>query len=128
MAHDTTSPIGHEIAAFTVVGIERDGSNRWIGADVLLDVMEVGPFVVHVLTKQAYVDEQVLRSMSEVEQLEAEDFEDRERSSTQDPFLLNDAEITEEVLQEKFQGRVIRRDLAVSLWRVVNHEDDGDPK
>lgn len=117
------SPIGHSVREFQVVGIEHDGLERWIGADLILAVPPVGRFAVRILTKEAYLDENLAGSLLKIEEMDPADFGDTHDGS-RPPYVLNDSVITYDVLIDKFAGRVIRPDLADSLFSVINHNEE----
>lgn len=131
MSAETTpqapNPVGHVIANYMVRGCEYDGNNRWIGADIMLDVEDVGLFSVRAVTKQAWLDEERLQMFSDLERLKPDDFDDMNKLEYRDPFILNDTVITDEVLDLKLRNRVVLKDLADSLWRITpDDEDDND--
>lgn len=107
--------IGRRVAEFEVLGKEHDGVKRWVGADMELIIPPLGRFFMNIVTKAQYASEQLAETFADVdspEQIFAAD-DDVER---RDPFVLNDEEITDEVLHRKFDNRVVEQDLADCLW------------
>jgi hypothetical protein len=110
-------PLGHIIDGYQVLGRELDGERRWVGADLLLDVHTIGRFLLNVATKDHYVNECLRRSVDELEELEKLLAEPSVAiPEEKSPFVLNDKEITEEVLSRTFNQRVVQTDLLDSLF------------
>jgi len=107
------APIGLRTEGFVVLGQEWDGERRWVGANLSLAVPPVGIFMVRVVTKLQFGSEEIDRLRYDLDNPE-ELLEPR--AETRPPFVLNDNEITEEVLGLKFGHREITKDLADCLW------------
>lgn len=108
------SPVGRRVIAYHVLGEERDGEGQWVGADMLVDVYPAGRFFLNIVTKQHFANERIDRVFSDAEHPEDLLIEDESESKT--PFVLNDVEITDNILEQKFTDRVVAEDLAVSMW------------
>lgn len=108
--------IGHHIESFYVLGEERDGKNRWVGADLIANIPPLGRYFLNVVTKQHFANEHVGQMLEDVESPEDLFDDDYMQLERRPPFVLNDEVITEEILERKFQNRVVEADLAASLW------------
>ncbi len=111
------NPIGHTIQSFDVYGKELDSNANWVGAEMMLAVPPIGRFSLLVTTKAHFLNEGIDEAldtdeavMRVLEHFPGVDLMDRE------PYVLNDSVLTTQVLDEKFTNRVIRQDLADSLW------------
>jgi len=114
------SPLGRPIDSFRVIGDEVDGETNWVGADMLLRVRGAGNFLLTVVTKQRYLDEKLEESLdteAALEKLLHEGIGPTEVAPA--PFVLNDSVITQDLLDRKFNGRIVEEDLAPSLYYVV---------
>lgn len=115
MTKEFSSPIGHIVEDFTVLGDEFDGDRKRVGVDMELRIRGAGSFFINVVTKDHFADEKLADAFRTVDQPNLL-MSDGDSSETKPPYVLNDHEITEEVLERKFQGRVVEADLASSLW------------
>jgi hypothetical protein len=108
-------PIGYTVTDYALLGQERDGQSRWVGADLAMRIPPVGRFFLNVVTKERYGDEcieTVLHDIARPERLLIQDGTTESRK----PYVLNDSIITEEILKRKFISRTVESDLAASLW------------
>lgn len=113
----TKEILGRKISGYQVHGEERDVSGRWIGADLLLEVPPFGRFLVNIVTKSHFANEEITRVLGDVDEPEQLlKAEEGEPLVEKPPFVLNDTVITDEILARKFGGRVVEADLAESLW------------
>lgn len=112
LAHN---PIGLTIAGYQIRAVSRDAENRWIGAGLALQIPPEGTFFLEIVTKWAYARDEVEEVLENIEN-PAELLRDPPTGGVKEPFVLNDAEITEEILDRKFRGRFVEADLAASLW------------
>lgn len=113
-------PIGHSIESFAVIGEEFDGTKKWVGADVVVDVPSCGNFFLRIVTKEHYIDEKLRDTLSTEWMNEPVDDKPIEQRP---PYVLNDKELSDTVLTSKFVGRVIEADLAAALWYNNSAED-----
>lgn len=116
------TPVNHVIEDYHVIGVERDAQDRWVGAEVEVNVPSIGHYVVRILTKDAFADERIRRNFEGFEDVTVADFEEDDITE-KPPFVFNDALITDEVLELKLKGRTIMPDLAQSLWRIIDQPD-----
>lgn len=115
-------PVGLKIEGLEIVGVENDGLQRWTGADVIFDVPPLGHYAVRVVTKRAFLDEYLAGSLLSIDEVDVSDFEDH-REGERSPYVLNDEVLTYDILIDTFAKRVIRPDLAASLWTVIDHSE-----
>lgn len=112
--------VGGVVVDYAVLGKEVDSTGRWIGADIELVVHPVGRFLLNIVTKARFLDEALETHFEDV----SDPHRAYEHVEEKPPFVLNDKEITDEVLERKFRDRVVEKDLATSLW-LANGEQAG---
>lgn len=113
----TKEILGRTVSSYQIHGEERNVNGNWIGADLLLEVPPVGRFLVNVVTKNNFLNEGINRVLGDVGQPEQLlKTEEQDSGIERPPFVLNDLEITDELLVRKFGNRIIEADLAASLW------------
>lgn len=115
MGETNTNPVGRKVDRFQVIGEEFDGERRRVGADMLLDVKPIGRFFLRIATKEHYVNDMLETKLSN-EDLEKLLTDNQSLGEERLPYVLNDQEITNEILQRKFQDRIVEEDLAATLW------------
>ena len=120
MNKERIDPVGGVVKSFEVRGQEVDGHNRWVGADLMVCVQPLGRYLLRIVTKDQFGMEQIQDAQlpeadNIVEMLEAYNEED-DKPESRPPFVLNDSEITEDVLVKKFTDRQVEPDLAASLF------------
>ncbi|MDB5171213.1 MAG: hypothetical protein JWO35_907 [Candidatus Saccharibacteria bacterium] len=112
--------IGKTIVTADMIGSLEDFQGRCVEAEIVVGVAElppshiVGRFTLQLATKEHYAIEAVKDTLDGID--EPDLFVDVDAMERRLPYVLNDAEITEQVVREKFLGRMIREDLAASLW------------
>ena len=125
------TPLGCTIKDYQVLAKEAP-FGKWLGADLLLRVPPVGRFFVNVVTAGHFENDIVQGTMDEVrageKDLYLEDVEailnlTSERKTSR-PFILNDEEITDEVLDTKFVDRVVARDLGAAMVYFDSYPED----
>ena len=112
MTSPENDPTGRPIDSYTVKGKEFD-QDRWVGADVLIVVQKVGPFLLNIVTKDAYRNQAVERAVLEPQELSAEMF--AVKPEFRDPYVVNDPELSDEVLK-RLLSRPVSGSLAAALW------------
>jgi|GEM_PF-2302979 len=116
--------VGKEINDMLVLGREIDTADHWVGADIEVRIAEVGDFFLTIVTKQWFLDEELANTLERLHNPDAF-FASDETIGTQEekpPYVLNDTELSEDILREKFIGRVVMHDLATSLWPIAPEE------
>ncbi len=119
------NPLGHIVTGYEIVNRGTDGEGRWVDADLHLSVNGLGQFFVNVLTKQHYLNERLEKTLEETDRPEGL-LRDPSELERKPPFVLNDEEITDEVLERKFRGRRVEEDLAASLWFTTDQLPDAE--
>lgn len=113
MTESIPSPVGHTISTYELLGIERNQQQKWVAADMELVIYPLGRYFVHVVTKQQYQAESMLNALSNADT--PDDVIAYSPYDRLEPFVLNDGEISRDILDRKFTNRVVEEDLAVSL-------------
>lgn len=113
MTEQLSEPLGHTVSNYYLLGVEHNQQRRWVAADMELIVHPLGRFFVHVVTKQQYQAEGMLRAL-ETADIPQEVLEQKMHQSVE-PFVVNDEALSADVLDRKFRNRVIEKDLAESL-------------
>ncbi len=114
--------IGRKISEVTIIGEEHDGSDKWVAAQIYVGVPltgHLGKYSIELVTKQHFLNlqlQQALNNLDQPERLLDESSEAAEAVESRPPYVLNDEELSEEVITAKFVGRVIGQDLAASMW------------
>ena len=108
--------LGHSIDYYEVIGEERDLSKRLVGVDMHLAVNEIGRFFLHVITKENFMIKNIQETFDERDH--PEDLLLEQTGDSKLPFVVNDLELSDEILEKKFQGRIIEHDLAAALWPI----------
>lgn len=123
MAESSNGSERLHIKDYRVIGVEHDGSDRWVGADVEVSTLPAGRFIVRIVTKQAFADERMRWSYEEAQSLTPEDFidDDIERKP---PYVFNDNVLTDEILEAKLRDRPVLSDFANSMWPVIEDADE----
>lgn len=115
-------PIGHVITGYDILGTELETGGGFLGADLVLLVQPIGHFAVNVVTKGHYRDasiEAVLDALDRPDKL----LQPRSHAARREPFVVNDAIMTPQVLDRHFRNRVVGADLAASLWYEGSSDD-----
>ncbi len=116
MSHSNITPIGHRIASYEVLGEERNQNDVLHGVDLACYVPPLGHYSLSVVTKLHFADQNLEQALQRIRELEPEDFS--EATEVHHPFVVNDVEITPDVLRNKFLGRVVAEDLAACMTHV----------
>ncbi len=112
------STLGHSIESFEIMGQERDGDARWVGAEMVVRVSTLGGYFLDVITKEHFASEKLKKALDVAADLEEMLTADDDAPQLPPPYVLNDEELTDEILHRKFLGRVIEADLAASLYKA----------
>lgn len=121
--HSEESPLNHVVSDYEVVGLEVDGHNHWVGADIVLNVQPLGQYFLRVVTKDQYVNENLAGSLRELNEIKPALFEE-EPLQEKPPYVLNDKFLNDSILTSKFVNRNIAADLAESLWKIDTANGD----
>lgn len=125
---EPASSIGEVIYETDTLSEEFDDGNNRVYVEALLHVGEpqkhLGSFTVDLVTKDYFLNTALNETFADIERPEMR-FKPNAHIGKK-PYVLNDHSITEEVLTKKFIGRVIREDLAASLWEVPEDEPEED--
>jgi len=119
MNKPNTTPVGKVIDGLHIVGIERDGENHWVGADLEVNVQGIGSYFLRIVTKEQFLSEKIKNTFEEIKSASPEWFEET-APEERPPYVLNDFEINENVLNTKFMNRKVEQDLAESLWPLID--------
>ena len=115
MSFVNPDPIGHVISGFEVGDVEVNNELRWKGAEMTLMVEKIGRFSLYVVTKDHFVEEKLRKTFDDIERPEMV-FRGLTYEEEKPPFVLNDEEISDDVLHRKFDKRIVEKDLARSLY------------
>ena len=116
--------IGKTIISADMIGSLDDNEGQCIEAEVIVAVGEdpsrvLGKFTVELVTKDFFMQDGLKRTFDALDDPSLHVGE-KVVVEQRPPYVLNDANITDEVLVEKFIGRTIKEDLAQSLWIVAD--------
>ncbi len=106
-------PLHQRITGFEVRGHERDTNEHWVGADLQL-IINRGRFFVNIVTKAHFANEHLRDTLAMPN--DPSELTESTAIETKPPFVINDVEITDEVMERKFKNRIVEEDLAASLW------------
>jgi hypothetical protein len=109
-------PIGKIISDYRVTGVEMDGNDNWVGADLKLTIPPIGEFVLNIMTRQHSEDEKIRGIFDDI--ANPHRLLDDVLPDQKDSFVLNDHVLSDEVIAKKFANRLVAEDLADSLWFV----------
>lgn len=113
-------PTGHAIVGFRVEGQEQDAHGNWVGADLTLRVKDAGNYLVHIVTKKEYAQQTLEQTYGDLDQPER--LLDNENTEFRPPFVVNDAQLTTDIILTKFGHRVVAKDLAESMFYLPPEE------
>ncbi len=107
-------PMGHVITGFAVLGEERDCDGRWVGADVAVGIARIGQFFLNMSTLGHHDNElleEFLQSREDPEGALAAAY-----IETKPSFVVNDPELTQDVLDRELGNRKVDAGLAGTMW------------
>lgn len=107
-------PVGHRITGFSVLGEERDAKDKWVGADLEIRVEGLGSYLLRIVTKDQHKTETLQEAFGDLERPES--LLDHDATEVRESFVVNDWQITPDVLITKFGNRIVADDLAESMF------------
>ena len=110
------------IRAIEIVGEERSEAGMMFGADVHMSTTDGHEWLVNVVTKTRYHHEKSKKGDNG--ELNADAAAELHGYEQKEPFVVNNRELTEENLRDRFIGRVVRQDLWDAMWSL----DDDEPE
>lgn len=122
------TPIGKQIEEFRILGRELDSSERCVAVDMVTRMNDLSSWVVSIVTKRQYIDQEFAEFHLATDDPEAyfSALKDVESMESHPPFVVNDTEITDEVLNRKFKHRLVEADLAEAMSPYVETDSSSE--
>lgn len=118
------SALGAVIERLIVSAEEFDALERRVGADTVVLTSDARHWLLQLMTRQHFANQEIGGVLEEKEDPGTYIAAHEEGLKRQPPYVLNDAEITNEVLERKFIGREVGEDLAISMIYIEPEAED----